>query len=85
LDILWKYHKFRRKHIKAVTYQGIKNMQVKNVPDPALVKDDDIIVRITSSLMAQKFAWMQGAKRVIAVDCVPYRLEKAKQMNKKEV
>ncbi|XKH49759.1 glutathione-dependent formaldehyde dehydrogenase [Chryseomicrobium palamuruense] len=35
-------------------------------------------------LMAQKFAWMQGAKRVIAVDHVPYRLQKAIQMNKVE-
>lgn len=35
--------------MKAVTYQGLKNMQVKNVPDPVLVKDDDIIVRITST------------------------------------
>ncbi|WP_088103663.1 zinc-dependent alcohol dehydrogenase [Halalkalibacter urbisdiaboli] len=35
-------------------------------------------------LMAQKFAWMQGAKRVIAVDYVPYRLNRAKQVNKVE-
>ncbi|MFC4355481.1 zinc-dependent alcohol dehydrogenase [Chryseomicrobium palamuruense] len=35
-------------------------------------------------LMAQKFAWMLGAKRVIAVDHVPYRLQKAIQMNKVE-
>ncbi|RHW38973.1 glutathione-dependent formaldehyde dehydrogenase [Neobacillus notoginsengisoli] len=36
-------------------------------------------------LMAQKFAWMKGAERVIAVDHVPYRLMKAKQMNKAEI
>ncbi|WP_433945600.1 zinc-dependent alcohol dehydrogenase [Paenibacillus sp. SN-8-1] len=36
-------------------------------------------------LMAQKFAWMKGAKRVIAIDNVPYRLNKAKQMNNSEV
>lgn len=35
-------------------------------------------------LMAQKFAWMLGAKRVIAIDHVPYRLQKAIQMNKVE-
>lgn len=36
-------------------------------------------------LMAQKFAWMKGAKRVIAVDRLPYRLDKAKRMNDSEV
>ncbi|MBB3906425.1 S-(hydroxymethyl)glutathione dehydrogenase/alcohol dehydrogenase [Anoxybacillus rupiensis] len=35
--------------MQAVTYQGIKNVQVKNVPDPSIVKDDDMIVRITST------------------------------------
>lgn len=35
--------------MKAVTYQGIKDIQVKNVEDPALKKKDDIIVRITST------------------------------------
>lgn len=36
-------------------------------------------------LMTQKFAWMKGAERVIAVDHVPYRLMKAKQMNNAEI
>ncbi|UCZ52600.1 glutathione-dependent formaldehyde dehydrogenase [Bacillus shivajii] len=36
-------------------------------------------------LLAQKFAWMKGAKRVIAVDYVQYRLEHAKQSNNVEV
>ncbi len=36
-------------------------------------------------LMAQKFAWMQGANRVIAVDYIKYRLQKAKQMNNVEI
>jgi len=36
-------------------------------------------------LMAQKFAWMKGAKRVIAVDYVGYRLEHAKRTNNVEV
>jgi S-(hydroxymethyl)glutathione dehydrogenase/alcohol dehydrogenase len=35
-------------------------------------------------LMAQKFAWMKGAKRVIAIDHVPYRLRHAMKMNKVE-
>ncbi|MFD0050897.1 zinc-dependent alcohol dehydrogenase [Actinomycetes bacterium NPDC127524] len=36
-------------------------------------------------LMAQKFAWMKGAKRVIAIDHVPYRLNHAKKMNNSEI
>ncbi|MGB3261151.1 zinc-dependent alcohol dehydrogenase [Paenisporosarcina sp.] len=36
-------------------------------------------------LMAQKFAWMKGAKRVIAVDHLPYRLKHAVKMNNVEV
>ena len=32
-------------------------------------------------LMVQKFAWMKGAKRVIAVDHLPYRLNHAVNMN----
>jgi S-(hydroxymethyl)glutathione dehydrogenase/alcohol dehydrogenase len=36
-------------------------------------------------LMAQKAAWLQGAKRVIAVDPLDYRLNKAKEVNKVEV
>ncbi|MFE0555783.1 zinc-dependent alcohol dehydrogenase [Paenibacillus sp. NPDC058910] len=36
-------------------------------------------------LMTQKFAWMKGAKRVIAVDRLPYRLQKAKRMNNVEI
>ncbi|MFD1205536.1 MULTISPECIES: zinc-dependent alcohol dehydrogenase [Sporosarcina] len=35
-------------------------------------------------LMAQKFSWMKGAKRVIAIDHVPYRLRHAVEMNKVE-
>ena len=35
-------------------------------------------------LMAQKSAWIQGAGRVIAVDPVNYRLERAKRVNKVE-
>ncbi len=36
-------------------------------------------------LMVQKFAWMKGAKRVIAVDHLPYRLKHAIKMNNVEV
>jgi S-(hydroxymethyl)glutathione dehydrogenase / alcohol dehydrogenase len=36
-------------------------------------------------LMTQKFAWMHGAKRVIAVDYLDYRLRRAKAMNQVEV
>lgn len=36
-------------------------------------------------LFAQKFAWLKGAKRVIAVDYIPYRLEHARRENKVEV
>ncbi|MEC3756863.1 glutathione-dependent formaldehyde dehydrogenase [Bacillus halotolerans] len=35
-------------------------------------------------LMAQKFAWMKRAKRVISVDQVPHRLEHAKRTNSVE-
>ncbi len=35
-------------------------------------------------LMAQKFAWLRGAKRVIAVDYLPYRMAHAKRMNQVE-
>lgn len=51
------------------------------------VKEDDTVAVLGCGpigLMAQKFAWMKGAKRVIAIDNLPYRLNKAKQMNKVE-
>ncbi len=35
--------------------------------------------------MTQKFAWMQGAKRVIAVDYLDYRMNYAKKINNVEV
>jgi alcohol dehydrogenase len=35
-------------------------------------------------LMAQKAAWLHGAERVIAVDPLDYRLEKAREVNKVE-
>ncbi|SDC14382.1 S-(hydroxymethyl)glutathione dehydrogenase / alcohol dehydrogenase [Paenibacillus sp. UNCCL117] len=52
------------------------------------VKPGDTVVVLGCGpvgLMTQKFAWMKGASRVIAVDNLPYRLEKAKRMNRSEV
>ena len=51
------------------------------------VKKGDTVVVLGSGpvgLMTQKFAWMEGAKRVIAVDYLDYRLNHAKQTNKVE-
>ncbi len=59
-------------------YWSVENAGVK--------KDDTVAVLGCGpiGLMAQKFAWMRGAKRVIAIDNLPYRLNKSKQMNKVE-
>ena len=35
--------------MKAVTYQGIKDVEVKEVADPKIEKDDDIIIKVTAS------------------------------------
>lgn len=35
--------------MKALVYEGYKNVQVKNVEDPKIEKNDDIIVKITST------------------------------------
>ena len=35
--------------MKAVTYQGIKNVVVKDVPDPKIEKSDDMIIKVTST------------------------------------
>ncbi|WP_053360505.1 zinc-dependent alcohol dehydrogenase [Bacillus sp. FJAT-27251] len=51
------------------------------------VKPGDTVVVLGCGpvgLMTQKFAWLKGAKRVIAVDNVPYRLEHAKRTNNVE-
>ncbi len=51
------------------------------------VKAGDTVVIFGSGpvgLMAQKAAWINGAKRVIAVDPLDYRLEKARTVNKVE-
>lgn len=52
------------------------------------VKEGDTVVVLGCGpvgLMAQKFAWMKGAKRVIAVDEIPYRMNLAKEINNVEV
>jgi len=51
------------------------------------VKQDDTVVILGAGpigLMAQKFAWIKGAKRVISIDHVPHRLEHAKRTNNVE-
>jgi S-(hydroxymethyl)glutathione dehydrogenase/alcohol dehydrogenase len=35
--------------MKAVTYQGVKNVEVKEVDDPKIEKPDDIIIRLTTT------------------------------------
>ncbi|WP_079509051.1 zinc-dependent alcohol dehydrogenase [Mesobacillus jeotgali] len=55
--------------------------------DHAGVKSGDTVVVLGCGpvgLLAQKFAWFKGAKRVIAVDHLNYRLEHAKKTNKVE-
>lgn len=51
------------------------------------VKKGDTVVVLGCGpvgIMTQKFAWMKGAKRVIAVDYEKYRLNHAKKMNQVE-
>lgn len=35
--------------MKAIVYEGMKNVKVSNVDDPKIQKDDDIIVKVTST------------------------------------
>ncbi|CAM4411729.1 zinc-dependent alcohol dehydrogenase [Paenibacillus macerans] len=56
--------------------------------DNAGVKDGDTVVVFGCGpigLLAQKFAWLKGAGRVIAVDYVDYRLQHAKRTNNVEI
>lgn len=56
--------------------------------DNAGVKDGDTVVVLGCGpvgLLVQKFAWLKGAKRVIAVDYVDYRLQHAKRTNNVEI
>lgn len=55
--------------------------------DNAGVKAGDTVIILGCGpvgLLAQKFAWLKGAKRVIAIDHIEYRLEHAKRTNKVE-
>lgn len=52
--------------------------------DHAGVKDGDTVIILGCGpigLLAQKFAWLKGAKRIIAVDFVDYRLKHAAENN----
>lgn len=56
--------------------------------DNAGVKEGDTVIVLGCGpvgLLAQKFAWMKGAKRVIAVDYIGYRLNHARRVNQVEV
>ncbi|MCR2807100.1 zinc-dependent alcohol dehydrogenase [Paenibacillus soyae] len=56
--------------------------------DNAGVKDGDTVIVIGCGpvgLLAQKFSWLKGAKRVIAVDTLDYRLQHSKKTNKTEI
>ncbi|WP_281884581.1 zinc-dependent alcohol dehydrogenase [Paenibacillus sp. YYML68] len=56
--------------------------------DNAGVKPGDTVIVLGCGpvgLLTQKFAWMKGAKRVIAVDYINYRLEHAKRVNGVEI
>ena len=35
--------------IKAIVYEGIRDIRYKDVPDPKIIHDDDIIVKVTST------------------------------------
>lgn len=56
--------------------------------DNAGVKSGDTVIILGCGpvgLLTQKFAWLKGAKRVIAIDHVPYRLNHAKKTNQVEI
>jgi len=56
--------------------------------DHSGVKEGDTVVILGCGpvgLLAQKFAWLKGASRVIAVDYIDYRLQHAKRTNKVEI
>ncbi|MET3699564.1 S-(hydroxymethyl)glutathione dehydrogenase/alcohol dehydrogenase [Bacillus oleivorans] len=56
--------------------------------DHAGVKEGDTVIIFGCGpvgLLAQKFAWLKGAKRVIAVDYINYRLQHAKRTNNVEI
>ena len=60
-------------------YWSVENAGVKKGDTVAVLGSGPI------GLIVQKFAWMKGASRVIAVDPVGYRLEHAKRTNNVEI
>ncbi|HWJ02182.1 MAG TPA: alcohol dehydrogenase catalytic domain-containing protein, partial [Verrucomicrobiae bacterium] len=60
-------------------YWGVENAGVRQ-GDTVIVLGCGLV-----GLLTQKFAWLKGAKRVIAVDYIQYRLEHAKETNNVEV
>ncbi len=65
--------------VSSTAYWSVENAGVKN--------GDTVIVLGCGpvGLLVQKFAWMFGAKRVIAVDYIDYRLQHAKRTNNVEI
>ena len=60
-------------------YWSVENAGVKKGDTVAVLGSGPV------GLMVQKFAWMKGAKRVIVVDLLDYRLNHAKKTNKVEI
>ncbi|MCV9885985.1 alcohol dehydrogenase catalytic domain-containing protein [Metabacillus halosaccharovorans] len=62
----------------STAYWGLQQAEVKS--------GDTVIVLGCGpiGLITQKLAWLKGAKRVIAVDHIPYRLEHAEKLNRVE-
>ncbi len=58
-----------------------------SVDNSGVKKGDTVIVLGCGpiGLLAQKFSWLKGAKRVIAVDYISYRLKHAKHTNNVEI
>lgn len=65
--------------ILPTAYWSVENAGVKKGDTVAILGSGPV------GLLAQKFAWMKGASRVIAVDPVSYRLEHAKRTNNVEI
>lgn len=64
--------------ILPTAYWSVENAGVKKGDTVAVLGSGPV------GLLVQKFAWMKGASRVIAVDALNYRLNHAKKTNKVE-
>ena len=64
--------------ILPTAYWSVENAGVKRGDTVAILGSGPV------GLLAQKFAWLKGANRVIVVDTLNYRLEHAKKTNKVE-